>query len=433
LFMIELVQVTAQYSNAVLLAVLPYVSDFGHRLHLPISIPVTPGQVLEFRCDPRKDQIGGAVILTNGFRFSFLEGHVSSYCCPKSYSSLQNPDLIPRFFGPIRLEEKDAIKVAQNAVKRLGYTLDLFHAEVAPQVTKPETIGSNRVARYRFQWLDPNWRGSPKMTGITPALLDVEVDASNGEIQMLSMSGPNLHRPSPKVDVVPPLVARRAPEKSGLSGGRKTASLSSSYSAAFLEAILPQLSDFAAKVELPLRLPITTNDVDLAQYRCRLLDGQPMAQLFLKNGDRFNYDHGRVAAYYAHDAYHKFPEAGKLQNYTGRVNMSTNQAIALCERAIRSLGYKAKLPAPFIGNITQIGNRQVTRYVFYWWKPAEQSNFATFEVDMEGKLIKSAFLDDPSLWSDSPRIDVPLLEEENRMRMPGQTSPGSFPAGNATP
>lgn len=412
-FMTELVQITAQYSNAVLVAILPYVSDFAHRLNLPIPNPVMPSHVIEFKCDPRKGQIGGLVTLTNGFHFSFLDGHVSSYRSPRSYFSLQDPDRIPKFYGPVKLREAEALAKARDAIKRLGYAEDELHARQPPKVTRPEKIGVGHVARYRFQWLDPNWNASPATAGVTPALLDIEVDASTGQIQMLSLASQNLRRPPPKVNVSPPPVPAPQPHQKELSGGRQTDAVSPQYAAAFLEAILPQLSDFAAKVGLQLPPLLTTNDVDLSQYHCRLLDGQPMAQLYLKNGDRFNYNHGRVTDFYAHDAYHRFPEQGRLEDFLGKVNVTTNEAISLCEHTIRNLGYKAKLPRAVLGTVTHLGGHELTRCVFYWFRPGDDSNFATFEVDMQTEIIKAVFLEDPSLWRESPRVDVPPLPATN--------------------
>ena len=411
--MMEFVQITAQYSNAVLVAILPYVSDFAHRLNLPVPNPVTPIHVIEFKCDPRKGQIGGLLTLTNGFCFAFLEGHVSSYRSPKSYFSLQDPDRIPEFYGPVSLREKDALAVARDAIKRLGYTEEEVRVRPAPKATRPEKIGASHVARYRFQWLDSRWGTAPAIAGVTPALLDIEVDASTGQIQMLSLAGRNLRRTPPQVSVSPPALAASQQHQKGLSGGRKTAAVSPQYAAAFLGAILPQLSEFAGKVGLQLRLPLGTNDVDLSQYHCRLLDGQPMAQLYLMNGDRFYYNHGRVSDYYAHDAYHKFPEDGRLEDFLGKVNITTNEAISLCESTIRSIGYKAKLPKAVLGTVTHLGGQELTRCVFYWFRPGENSNFATFEVDMQNKAIKAVYLEDSSLWRDPPEVAVPALPATN--------------------
>src|SRR5262249_49412943 len=152
---------------------------------------------------------------------------------------------------------------------------------------------------------------------------------------------------SPKVDVVPPLGHPRT-SKPQLSGGQPTSPVSEAYACAFLNAILPQLSDFITKAGLSIPTPVTTNQVVAAKYACRILEGQPMAQLYLTNGDRFNYQHGHFVAFYAHDAMDKFPETGKTEDFLGHINMSTNQAISLCGAVLRGLGYKKKLPSPII-------------------------------------------------------------------------------------
>lgn len=120
--MMEFVQITAQYSNAVLVAVLPFVSDFCQKLELPIATPVSTNEVRFFQCDNRKDHVGGMVVLTNGCQFSFFDGRVCVYRSPASYFSLQDLSLDPQFFGPIKINEKEALSVAHAAIKKLGYT-----------------------------------------------------------------------------------------------------------------------------------------------------------------------------------------------------------------------------------------------------------------------------------------------------------------------
>jgi hypothetical protein len=66
----DLIQITTQYSNSVLVAILPFISSFAQTLHLEMATPVTPAQVAEFRCSPRRGEVGGMLILTNGFCFT---------------------------------------------------------------------------------------------------------------------------------------------------------------------------------------------------------------------------------------------------------------------------------------------------------------------------------------------------------------------------
>lgn len=402
----QLVQVTAQYSNAVLLALIPYVSAFSKKLDLPVHQPVTVNQVSEFRCDPRLGQTGGALTLTNGFQFSFLEGRVCLYRSPQSYFSLQDPEQIPKFYGPVKIKEKKALRIARSTIKKLGYENAVFNADAQPLVTLPEKTGTNYIARYRFRWLDPNWPSHKEAGLIIPALLDVEINASNGAVEMWVTASRDTCRPSPKVDVIPPLQhnGNQRPKPPGSA----TAAVSAAYSAAFLNAILPDISDFVVKAGLNIPGPITTNQINLPKYICRILDGQPIAQLYLTNGDRFNYEHGHVEAFYAHDAMNTFPETGRADDFLGHINITTNDAISLCEDVLRKCGYKDKFPTPTIAYAPARGTLVCTRYVYYWSHPDQDIEFAHVEVDMQNKAIKSIFIRDPAFEKDSPKVDIPL-------------------------
>jgi hypothetical protein len=362
---------------------------------LPIG-PVTTNQVLEFKCDPRRGQTGGAITLTNGFQFTFLDGRVTVYRSPQSYYSLQDPEQIPRFYGPVKLTEAQALQVALNAVKKLGYKNSVFDADKPPLVTPPERIGTNWIPRYRFCWPDPDW---PDRNGtMVPSLLDMEINASDGRIEMVIISSRETRRPSPKVDVTPPLLPK-APQR---SLGADTAAVDEAYARAFLDAILPQLSDFIVQTGLKLPTPVMTNQIVMSNYICRMLNGQPIAQLYLTNGDRFNFADGYVSAYYAHDAFMRFPETGRVEDFLGHLNITTNEAISLCEGILKRLGYAGRLSAPNIVYAQRRGSLAFTRYNYEWRHPGDDSPFASFEVDMETKAIKVVHLKDPSFHKSSP-------------------------------
>jgi hypothetical protein len=179
-----------------------------------------------------------------------------------------------------------------------------------------------------------------------------------------------------------------------LSGGTPTAPVSDAYAKAFLETILPQLSDFITKAGLKLPTPVVTNQLVMTNYICRILNGQPIAQLYLTNGDRFNYRDGYVAAFYAHDAFSKFPEEGRTEDFLGHINMGTNEAIALCEGVMRKLGYVGKFTTPIITYAPARAPLVFKRYGYYWRHPGADLQFASFEVDMETKTVKSIYLND---------------------------------------
>ena len=389
----ELVQITAQYSNAVLVAVLPHLSDFAHKLDLPVSTPINSAQVQEFKCDPRAGQTGGAVVLTNGFRFTFLDGHVCVYRSPRSYYSLQDPAMVPRFYGTVKLNQDEALQAARSAIKKLGYQNAVFNADSLPLITPPEKTEANYIPRYLFRWLDPNWP-SPKDAGsIVPVVLEVEVNASNGAVEMWITTSREARQSFPKVDVVAPLL-HPSSAKPKLTGGQPTLPVSDAYAGAFLNAILPELSGFISIAGLNIPTPVTTNQVVTTNYACRMLEGKPMAQLYLTNGDRFNYQQGHFDAFYAHDAMDKFPETGRTEDFLGHINLTTDEAIALCVDVIKKLGYPDKLPKPIVSYAPKRGALECTRYTYYWKHPDQDLPFASIELDMETKTIKSIFLRD---------------------------------------
>ena len=90
------------WSNIVLTAILPYVSDFATRLQLPISLPITEAQVRG--CLPNRDgKVEGLIVLTNDYRFWFERGHVQSFSVGTPYQRIQDGNMAYRYFGEVRI------------------------------------------------------------------------------------------------------------------------------------------------------------------------------------------------------------------------------------------------------------------------------------------------------------------------------------------
>ncbi len=233
---------------------------------------------------------------------------------------------------------------------------------------------------------------------MVPALLDMEINATDGRIEMVINSSRETRQTSPKVNVTPPSL----PKTSQRSRGTDTAAVDDAYAKAFLDAILPQVSEFIIHTGLKLPIPLTTNQIVMTNYICRMLDSQPIAQLYLTNGDRFNYGDGYVTAYYAHDAFMRFPDMGRVEDFLGHLNVTTNEAISLCQGILRKLGYTGEFSTPNIVYAQGRGSLAFTRYNYEWRHPGDDSPFASFEVDMETKAIKVVHLRDASFHKASP-------------------------------
>jgi len=102
----ESVKVTAQYSNAVLVAVLPYFSNVSKELDLPTPHPITQADIAQFHVLPFREMTASAR-LKNGCVFNFTFGFVETYVSPRSplSSHLQHDTPTPNFQKPMTEQE----------------------------------------------------------------------------------------------------------------------------------------------------------------------------------------------------------------------------------------------------------------------------------------------------------------------------------------
>jgi hypothetical protein len=198
--------------------------------------------------------------------------------------------------------------------------------------------------------------------------------------------------------------------------------VSPAYSNAFLVAILPQCADYARTAGFAVRLPITTNDVDTRTYSLGLIEGDPCAFLDLKTGARFVYSHGQVISFYSSDVMQLpgrdaplFPAYEKFQaQFYGRINMTSNQAVALVRETVKRLGYSEKVlhldEPPRLNGPNRWGTNWVARCILVWQEPNQGPFRAVAEVDMATKTLKSLYINDRvnrNIWRTPPKIGVP--------------------------
>lgn len=403
-------QVTAQYSNAVLVAALPHVSDFATKLELPISLPVTPAQVWEFKCDPRQGNPGGVITLTNGGQFWFMDGYISKFRSPRSYFSLQDPNRIPEFYGPVNIKKDEAVKIARDTINKLGYSKVLPAINSEPEVTLPEKIGTNFVARYDVKWIT-----SPP--SLERAYVEVEVNASNKRVQMLSIFSPRIPREELKIDerilaLNKPIKQQVTQQAPPVVGGAERS--------VFLMSILPGVSDFAKRLQIPLPT-LTTNDIDMEHTKCWVQDGKTFANVRLKQGQTFTYKNGYVSGYYASDS-SQIPDNKKdLHKFVGKVKVSEKKAVKLARKTIKQLGWDNVLqsdmrpeiayPMP-VGRFTletgPEGTNIYARYFVCWTPPDDKGNgsmSSSVEIDATTGGVKSVYANHPKLWRDTSKTD----------------------------
>lgn len=420
---IEFFQITAAYSNAMLVAIMPHVSDFAKKLDLPTPLPITQAQVRQFNCFPRSDHVGGRLILTNGCAFVFDHGRVENFESAHSFFYLQDPRRVSTFYGSIKITEAEALQVAHNAIKKLGYTDAMLAADRRPRIDPPQKDNGHFIARYHIRWYDPTRGGNPNNP---PRSLEFEIDATTGQIQVVNIDNPNTYRPDIKLKVNP-VVMGTGPTSAPVGIGRPVTPVSREYAVAFLKDILPQLADFIKKAGVIVGTPITIDEVDmakyLAKYNCGIVEGDPCAFVDLKDGSRFHYSHGQVTAFYASDVMTSpdkvhattYPEIDRERaKYFGPVNMTTNEAVALVRQTLGKLGYLEKPlhvdEPPRIGGPGWWGTNRIARCSLVWQESVDPPTWVNAEVDMAAKTLKSLYINDhviTNIWRKPPEIGIP--------------------------
>jgi hypothetical protein len=419
--MYEFIKVTALYSNAVLTAILPHVSDFAQRAELRTN-PIVPSEVILFSCDPRKGEIGGHFYLTNGWHFWFQRGHVDRFETQKSYFSLQDPDRIPEFFGPVNMSAEEALALGQRIISQLKGTGIKDILARRPRISGPIHTADGVVPRYRLEWpradVGANWAG-----GLGKEI-DVEIDASSKRIQMLSLIvATNFSQPHPKVDIIPePVPKAKAAQP---TGGIRMNPVSPAFSNAFLQVVLPAFSEYARKLELPIELPITMSTIKEGPYTgVYEYSGKAEAQIELTNGCMFRFQHGYVTTFaFLYDTFHSVANTNIHENFIGPINMTAGEVIQLGYETMRKLGYTEKdIPIlakqPFVSKeeTAPAKTNGFSRIQLLWDTATEQNPYplATIymEVDTTAKTVKSLCIREPKLWRDPPKIDIPMKGED---------------------
>lgn len=391
----DLIQVTAQYSNAVLVALLPYFSDVGQKLDLPVPHPITMQNVVHSGIDPYRypngDMLGAGIEVQGGWIFGFKWGYVNVVESKHSYFTLQNPDEVPKFFGTVRMTKNEAIQMARDTIKKMGIPLEAVFAEQEPRVAPLERVGTNTVPRYRIEWLDPR---------ADTHAVDIEINADAKRVERIYLRlNENLHRPPPKIDVPTPL-ARTRPH------------VNVEYAWKLLPIVLRAVDDYGKTLGLPIPRPLTTNQV--ARFEVGDNGGWPHSELELTNGWRFIYRNSMVNGFYSPDNFFDSDRRAILiKDFVGKTNMTEEQGIALVRRMLAKLNYPTNLiHMDFKPKVLKPTVRGIPRYEF-WWNFENETHDDLIskvgaEVDEDKGELKSLYFDNKAFWNHPPPIDVPI-------------------------
>lgn len=387
--MLELIHVTPEYALAVLLTVLPFVSDFSAKLGVPVQTPVTTNDVARFVCNRFKGEIGGYITLKDGSQFWFDHGYVKGYRTPKSYYHVQDPKDVPKFYGKVNLTEEEAIKRAREAILKLGYGLKETFTDQEPEVDLPPQDGTNTVSYYRFRWIDP--------LDATPSV-EIGMSGIDGTIHSMMFFSTLYWREPPRVPGIsrPDLLQAERPEISDTNH--------------LLGEILKQGSVLAKTAGLPIALPLNDKMAD------RFVNiGLPdHAEVKLTNGYWFYFEEGYLRGFSAPDSYYKRHLDEKrppLEPFLGQWNMNTNEALALARATIRKVSpalHEVRLddPPEEMNKPKPVGKYVIPRCSFRWTiRDKRNRSFALvnveIEIDASTKAVKYLYIWDGYLRKNS--------------------------------
>jgi hypothetical protein len=205
--MTELIHMTATYSNAVLVAILPFISDFAKKLALPTPQPIAVSNVTEFRPMPLKGYIGGGVQVSN-FLFSYSMGCVNSFRSSDNVFYDQDPTANwPKYaYGKDNMTTNGAIALARESLRKLGYPPELLGCHVPPKsVTGPyDTKDGNHVPHCQIRWESIPEPKSPEESKSND-IVTVEINMEKKTITGLHIASQKIWRTPPNVDIQPQL------------------------------------------------------------------------------------------------------------------------------------------------------------------------------------------------------------------------------------
>jgi hypothetical protein len=376
---LELIRVTAEYSNAVLVAMLPYFSDAAQKLELPVPTPIKAEQIehsVITSCRYKDGSIaGGSINIKGGWWLSYAHGYVDGFSRGNSFFGEQDPGKIPKYYGPVRMSKPEAIELARKTLLKLGIPLERVFADLEPQVPPLERVGTNVIPRYNIKWINPVGGNSVEM----------EVNADAKRVEMFSLRNPYLEKPTPKVNVVPPMQEQ------------VSVLVNPDYAGKLIPITLKAIDEYGAKLQLPLPRPLTTNHV--AVFSLHDNNGWPHADIELTNGWKFVYRNSMVNGYYAPDNLCNNDNRPKLvKEFIGKWNLTTNQAITLIKRTVAKMNYPTNLVLmDFKPRVLVPALPGIPRYNIYWW--AENAAHDDLvckveaEVDADKGELKSFYFD----------------------------------------
>ena len=399
----ELIQMTAAYSNAVLMAILPHVTDVAKNLDLPILQPVQPAHVWRFFCDPRKGSIGGWLTLTNGYQFWYDYGNVRAMESPHCYFSLQDPDEIPRFYGTMRMTEAEAVQMAQQTIRKLGYRPSWLKTD-QPNVERAQTPLQDMpkvIPHFRIRWQRIALDGRK-------TIAEVEINADAKRPERYWLLGREFERKPPNIPRPP--VIWPPPSPPPPVSESKLKRLPENQRVAATNDVCAKATEMVKRLGLPIKLPIRPQNIK--ESHLDIWEGDLSGSIILKSGYRFGYEYGHIEAFYSPNS-DSYEHAFDLRTVYGKVRYTKEQILDFATKQVRKLGYPDS--AIFLDQPASVGGGPsenapgYTRFRVRWQRPGTKSILDDPGAQFTLAEVNGMTLQLESLWLRSTNLFQPSV------------------------
>lgn len=189
---------TAIYSNAVLVAILPHISEFAGNLNLPIDRPIATNAVIWSMPSPYKGMVFGSVILTNHYFFYThwrdmgKRVYVQSFRSPNNWFFEEDytQESIAKLSGRDNMTTNEAIEFARNSLRKLGYAPEMTHDNLSPTLKGPYDLKTGAHIPYcRVIWEWPKIH--PTIGDYDEFQVDINMNSKTVVGMLLSFSKTN--------------------------------------------------------------------------------------------------------------------------------------------------------------------------------------------------------------------------------------------------
>jgi hypothetical protein len=237
-----------------------------------------------------------------------------------------------------------AIAFARDVITKLGYIESDLYVDGKPIVRSPFLYGTYLIPYYHIKWLDPE--GYP--------CVSMEIDGNNERLTSIELMTKTIWAKSPILNLGS---ERRNP--SAFHDLEPQGSIQ-------LPLLLTEMAHFTTAIEVPLKIPISDDQVADISVDCNGLG----VDICLVSGYRFRFYSGQVTHFVAPDAFYVPHLSRHVNAYWNNWNMSIREAEDFARHILMRLGYSKRAffcdERPMVKKPQKIGVHTIPHYMLTW-------------------------------------------------------------------